>query len=51
MCVCVCVCVDQLANMRENKNVYRVMRGKPEGKEPLGRRKRRGEDSVTIDLK
>jgi hypothetical protein len=30
--------------------VYRVLRGKPEGKRPLGRPRRRWEDNINIDL-
>jgi hypothetical protein len=30
--------------------VYRVLVGKPEGKRPLGRPRRRGEDNIEIDL-
>jgi hypothetical protein len=30
--------------------VYRVLMGKPEGKRPLGRPRRRWEDNVKIDL-
>jgi hypothetical protein len=30
--------------------VYRVLLGKPEGKSPLGRRRRRWEDNVRMDL-
>jgi hypothetical protein len=31
--------------------VYRVLMGKPEGKRPLGRPRRRWEDRITMDLK
>jgi len=30
--------------------VYRVLMGKPEGKRPLGRPRRRWEDNINIDL-
>jgi len=30
--------------------VYRVMLGKPEGKKPLGRPRRRWEDNIKIDV-
>jgi hypothetical protein len=36
--------------MGEERNVYRVLVGKPEGKRPLGRPKRRWEDGIRIDL-
>jgi hypothetical protein len=34
----------------EEKAVWRVLVGKPEGKSPLGRPKRRWEDNIRIDL-
>jgi hypothetical protein len=34
----------------EMKSVYRVLVGKPEGKRPLGRPRRRWEDNIKIDL-
>jgi hypothetical protein len=36
--------------MREGRGVYRVFVGKPEGKRPLGRLKRRREDNIKMDL-
>jgi hypothetical protein len=36
--------------MVEGKGVYRVLVGKPEGKRPLGRRRRRWEDNIKKDL-
>jgi hypothetical protein len=36
--------------MGEGKGVYRVLVGKPEGKRPLGRPRRRCEDNVRMDL-
>jgi hypothetical protein len=35
---------------REEKVVYRVLVGNPEGKRPLGRPRRRWEDNIKIDL-
>jgi len=32
------------------RGVYRVLVGKPEGKRPLGRPRRRWEDSIEMDL-
>jgi hypothetical protein len=43
--------VGHVARMGEGTNVYRVLVGKPEGKRPLGRRRRRWEDGVKIDLR
>jgi hypothetical protein len=37
--------------MGEEKNVYRVLMGKPEGKRPLERTRRRWEDGVRMDLR
>jgi len=36
--------------MGEGRGVYRVLLGKPGGKRPLGRLRRRWEDSIKIDL-
>jgi hypothetical protein len=36
--------------MEEERGVYRVLVGKPEGRRPLGRRRRRWEDNVRMDL-
>ena len=35
---------------RGRRGVYRVLVGKPEGKRPLGRPRRRWEDSIKMDL-
>jgi hypothetical protein len=36
--------------MGEKRNVYRVLIGKPEGKRPLGRPRRRQIDNIKMDL-
>jgi hypothetical protein len=36
--------------MEERRRAYRVVMGKPEGKRPLGRRRRRWKDSTLLDL-
>ena len=36
--------------MAENRGAYRVLVGKPEGKGPLERLRRRWEDNIKIDL-
>jgi hypothetical protein len=36
--------------MGEGRGVHRVLVGKPEGKRPLGRPRRRWEDNIKIDL-
>jgi hypothetical protein len=37
--------------MREERKVYKVLVGKPEGKRPLGRPRRRWEDGIRMDLR
>ena len=39
-----------MARMGEGRGVYRVLVGKPEGKRPVGRPKRRWKDSIKMDL-
>ena len=39
-----------VVRMGEGRGVHRVLMGKPEGKRPLGRPKRRWEDNIKIDL-
>jgi hypothetical protein len=36
--------------MGEGRGMYRVLVGKPEGKRPLGRPRRRWEDNIRLDL-
>ena len=36
--------------MGEERGVHRVLVGKPEGKRPLGRPRRRREDNIKMDL-
>jgi len=40
-----------VARMGESRGVYRVLVGKPEGKRPLGRPRRKWKDNIKIDLK
>jgi hypothetical protein len=37
--------------MGEKRNAYRVLVGKPEGKRPLGRPRRRWVDNIKMDLR
>jgi hypothetical protein len=37
--------------MGEERKVYKVLAGKPEGKRPLGRLRRRWEDGIRMDLR
>ena len=39
-----------VARMGQGRGVYRVLVGKPEGKRPLGRPRRRWEDNIRMDL-
>jgi hypothetical protein len=40
-----------VARMGEERNVCKVWMGKPEGKRPLGRSRRRWEDGIRMDLR
>ncbi|KAJ4438739.1 hypothetical protein ANN_14690 [Periplaneta americana] len=40
-----------VARMGESRNAYRVLVGRPEGKRPLGRPRRRWEDIIKMDLR
>jgi hypothetical protein len=40
-----------VARMGEERKVYKVFVGKPEGKRPLGRPRRRWEDGIRMDLR
>ena len=42
--------VGHVARMGEGRSGHRVLVGKPEGKRPLGRPRRRWEDNIKIDL-
>ena len=39
-----------MARMEEGRDVHKVLVGKPEGKRPLGRPRRRWEDNIKMDL-
>jgi len=41
---------EHVERMGERRGVYRVLVGKPEGKRPLGRPRRRWEDNIKMDL-
>ena len=40
-----------VARMAEDRGVHRVLVGKPEGRRPLGRPRRRWEDNIKMDLR
>jgi hypothetical protein len=41
--------IGHVARMGKNRNAYRILVGKPEGKKPLGRPRRRWLDKVKMD--
>jgi hypothetical protein len=43
--------VGYVAPVGEKRNVCRILVGKPEGKRPLGRPRRRWEDNIKMDLR
>jgi hypothetical protein len=42
---------EHVARMGEGRGVYRVLVGRPEGKRPLGRPRRRWEDNIKMNLR
>jgi hypothetical protein len=42
--------IRHVAHKGEKKNSYRILVGKPEGKRPFGRPRRRWEDNIEMDL-
>jgi hypothetical protein len=43
--------VGHVARMGEERNVYRILMGRPEGKTPLGKPRRKWEDGIRMDLR
>jgi hypothetical protein len=43
--------VEHVARMGEKRNANRILVGKPEGKRPLGRPRRRWVDNIKMDLR
>jgi hypothetical protein len=43
--------VGRVARMGEKRNVFRILVGKPEGRRPLGRHRRRWVDNIKMDLR
>ena len=44
-------CADHVARMEEGRIGFKILTGKPTGKRPLGRPRRRWEDNIRMDLK
>jgi hypothetical protein len=42
---------EHVARMGEKRNAYRISVGKPEGRRPLGRPRRRWVDDIKMDLR
>jgi hypothetical protein len=42
---------EHVARTRERRGAYRILVGRPEGRRPLGRHRRRWEDNIKMDLK
>jgi hypothetical protein len=42
--------VGYVARMGEKRGAYRILVGRPEGRRPLGRPRRRWEDNIKMDL-
>jgi hypothetical protein len=42
---------ENVACMGENRNACKILVGKPEGKRPIGRPRRRWEDNIKMDLR
>jgi hypothetical protein len=40
-----------VARIGEKRDTYRILVGKPEGKRPLGRPRKRWEDNIRMDLR
>ena len=43
-------CAGHVARMKEGSSAFKILTGKPTGKRPLGRPRRRWEDSIRMDL-
>ena len=42
---------EHVARMKQSRNAYRVLVGKPEGKRPLGTPRHRWEDNIKMNLR
>ena len=44
-------CAGHVARMEESRSAFKMLSGKPTGKRPLGRPRRKWEDNIRMDLK
>jgi hypothetical protein len=44
------ICAEHVARMLKNRNAYRILVGKREGKRPLGRSRSMWEDNIKMDF-
>ena len=42
---------EHVARMKKGRSAFKILTGKPTGKRPLGRPRRRWEDNIRIELK
>ena len=42
--------IGHVAHVRDREGAYRVLVGRPEGRRPLGRPRRRWKDNIKVDL-
>jgi hypothetical protein len=42
---------EHVAGMGNVRNAYKILVGKPDGKKPVGRRRRKCEDNIKMDLR
>jgi hypothetical protein len=47
----VCVVITHVGSMGEVRGAYNILVGRPEGRRPLGRPRRRWEDNIKMDLR
>ena len=48
--IILCCWTGHVARMEEGRVEHKVLMGKPDGKRPLGRQRRRWEDNIKMDL-
>ena len=43
-------CASHVARLKEGRSAFKILTGKPTGKRPLGKPRRRWEDNIRMDL-